>query len=67
MKGAMSMSNKSGKEGSDAVCIHIPKALYDRVEAYCNANSISAQEFIFDGVSEKLASVHKERRKKHRL
>ena len=67
MKGALSMSDKSGKAESDAVCIHIPKAMYDRVEAYCNANSIPPQEFIFDAVSEKLASVHKERRKKHRL
>lgn len=61
------MSEKSGKAESDAVCVHIPKALFDRVEAYCNANNIPPQEFIFDAVSEKLASVHKERRRKHRL
>lgn len=61
------MSDKSEETERDAMCIHIPKALYDRVEAYCIANSIPAQEFIFDAVSEKLSSLHKERRKKHRL
>lgn len=67
MKGAFPMSEKLAKKQSDAVCVQIPKALYDRVESYCNTNSILPQEFIFDAVSEKLASVHKERRRKHRL
>jgi hypothetical protein len=67
MKGVLPMSEKSATAESDAVRIHIPKALYDRVEAYCHANSIPPEEFIFDAVSEKIASVHKERRKKHRL
>jgi hypothetical protein len=66
-EGGATMSDKSGKADNNAVCIRIPKALYDRVEAYCNTNSIPPREFIFDAVSEKLSSVHKERRKKNRL
>ncbi|MGD8833909.1 MAG: hypothetical protein PVJ84_09990 [Desulfobacteraceae bacterium] len=61
------MGEKSVKAEKDAVCIHIPKALYDRVEAYCSSNSIEPRDFIFDAVSEQLASVHRERRRKQRL
>lgn len=52
---------------NDDICIHIPKALNDRVKTYCSSKGIAAREFILDAVSEKLASVHKERRKKQRL
>ena len=61
------MDEKAGTPDKGMVCIHIPKALYDRVETYCNSRSIAPQEFIFDAVSEKLTSVHKERRRKNRL
>ncbi|MBT8340893.1 MAG: hypothetical protein KJP07_12835 [Desulfatitalea sp.] len=49
------------------MCVDIPKALYTRVEAYCKNNEIPIAEFIFDALSEKLMSVHKEKRKKPRL
>lgn len=67
MKGAQSMDQKAGTTDKDEVCIHIPKALYDRVENYCISHGIAPEEFIFDAVSEKLTSVHKERRRKNRL
>ena len=62
----MQDKSSTGKK-DDAVCVHIPKALYDRVEAFCTSRNIAPHEFILDAVSEKLASVHKERRKKQRL
>lgn len=61
------MNEELDKAGKDNICFNIPKALYDRVETYCNANKMSADEFIFDAISEKLTSVHKERRRKQRL
>jgi len=61
------MHEKYSTEKDDAVCVYIPQALYDRVEAYCTTRSIAPHEFILDAVSEKLASVHQERRKKPRL
>jgi hypothetical protein len=61
------MGEKLSKAEDDAVCIHIPKALYDRVETYCHSNGIAPRDFIFDAVSEKLASMYRERRRKQRL
>ena len=61
------MNEKSDNAASDAVCIDIPKAMYERVEAYCASRNLKPEEFIFDAVSEKLGSVHRERRKKQRL
>ncbi|WP_319524046.1 hypothetical protein [uncultured Desulfosarcina sp.] len=50
-------------------CMHadIPRALYERVEEYCKSRGIAPGEFILDAVSEKLSSIHRERRKKPRL
>jgi metal-responsive CopG/Arc/MetJ family transcriptional regulator len=45
----------------------IPKALYNRVDDYCKSAGIAPSEFIFDAVSEKLSSIHRERRRKPRL
>lgn len=61
------MGDKAGKADKSTICIHIPKALFDRVENFCASNNMAPEEFIFDAVSEKLHSVHKERRRKQRL
>lgn len=49
------------------ICADIPKALYARVEEYCRSKGIQPSEFIFDAISEKLLSIHRERRRKPRL
>lgn len=61
------MSEKPNNDGSDTVCIDIPRAMYERVQVYCSTRGMTPDEFIFDAVTEKLASVHKERRRKQRL
>lgn len=61
------MSETSEKKGDECICADIPKALYNRVEDYCRAKGIAPSEFIFDAISEKLFSVHHERRRKPRL
>ena len=61
------MSEKSESTGDDCICADIPKALYERVEDYCKASGITPSEFILDAVSEKLLSIHRERRRKPRL
>ncbi len=61
------MGDTSGKADKSTVCIHIPKALFDRVENLCASKNLSPEEFIFDAISEKLSSVHRERRRKQRL
>ena len=61
------MGDTSGKADKGSVCIHIPEALFDRVENYCASKNVTPEEFIFDAVSEKLSSVHRERRRKQRL
>jgi hypothetical protein len=37
------------------------------VEAVCKSKGLDPREFIFDAISEKLASLHREKRKKPRL
>ncbi|MBC2712226.1 MAG: hypothetical protein HGJ94_14960 [Desulfosarcina sp.] len=61
------MSEKSEPTGAECICTDIPKALYDRVEDYCKSRGIAPNEFIFDAISEKLFSIHRERRRKPRL
>lgn len=61
------MSEIQDQMDKESICIDIPKALYERVENYCKANGVEASEFIFDAVSEKLRSIHQEKRKKPRL
>lgn len=61
------MSDKPASNSDEYVCADIPKALYDRVEDYCKTKGIATKEFILDAVSEKLMSIHRERRRKPRL
>ena len=61
------MSEKKDPILNECICTDIPKALYDRVEDYCKSKGIAPAEFIFDAISEKLFSIHHERRKKPRL
>ena len=61
------MGDTPGKADNGTVCIHIPKALFDRVDNFCASKNLEPEEFILDAVSEKLSSVHRERRRKQRL
>ena len=61
------MSEKPESTVDDCICADIPKALYERVEDYCKSRAITPSEFILDAVSEKLLSIHRERRRKPRL
>jgi len=61
------MIEKSGPARDECICTDIPKALYERVEDYCKSRGIAPSEFIFDAISEKLSSIHRERRRKPRL
>lgn len=61
------MSDDKDLTSEECICADIPKALYDRVEDYCASKRIAPSEFILDAVSEKLSSLHRERRRKPRL
>ncbi len=61
------MDDQSGKQQDKTIGVNIPKALYERVDNYCKKRTLAPLEFISHAISEKLASVHKERRKKQRL
>jgi metal-responsive CopG/Arc/MetJ family transcriptional regulator len=61
------MNEKPDRPEQNTVCVNIPKALYDRVETFCASKNMTADEFIFDAISEMLASVYKEKRRKQRL
>lgn len=61
------MHEKSDSKGDECICIDIPMVLYARVEDYCKSKGMTPDEFIFDAISEKLLSIHRERRKKPRL
>ena len=61
------MSDKTSGSSDESFGLNIPEALLKRVEAYCQSAGIAPDEFIIDAISEKLASVYKERRKKPRL
>ncbi len=61
------MDDQSAKQENENICVNIPKALYERVEVLCKSRTLEPHEFILEAISEKLASVHKERRKKQRL
>ena len=61
------MTKPADLNADDCICIDIPEALFHRVEEYCKANETNTDEFIFDAISEKLLSVHRERRRKPRL
>jgi hypothetical protein len=61
------MSEKSNSSPNESFGLNIPEALLKRVEAYCQSAGIAPAEFIIDAISEKLASIYKEKRKKPRL
>ena len=61
------MSDKTDSTTNECICIDIPRALYERVEDHCKAKGMAPSEFIFDAISEKLSSIHRERRKRPRL
>ena len=45
----------------------LPKDLIKRVKTFCDESKMTIQDFVTDAIIEKLALVHKERRKKPRL
>ena len=47
--------------------ITLPEELMERVKVYCNERDMTIQDFVTDAIIDKLALVHKERRKKPRL
>ncbi len=47
--------------------VDIPRSLMSRVHHHCTKRNIPVQEFVRDALSEKLAMVHKERRRKPRV
>lgn len=61
------MSEITDSRGDGCICVDIPKALFERVDDHCKAAGIASSEFIFDAISEKLSSIHRERRRKPRL
>jgi hypothetical protein len=61
------MSEKTNSPADESLGLKIPKVLIERVEAYCQSSGIAPHEFIIDAISEKLASIYKEKRRKPRL
>ena len=61
------MSDETNSSADECLDLKIPKVLIERVESYCQSIGIAPHEFIIDAISEKLASIHKEKRKKPRL
>ena len=47
--------------------ITLPEELMERVQTYCNERDMTIQDFATDAIIDKLALVHKERRKRSRL
>ena len=45
----------------------LPKDLIKRIEVFCAEQEMTIQDFVTDAIIEKLALVHKERRKRPRL
>ncbi len=45
----------------------LPQDLIKRVEVFCAEQEMTIHDFVTDAIIEKLALVHKERRKKPRL
>lgn len=61
------MSKQDEERQDECISAFIPKALFERVEAVCKSKGLDPKEFIFDAISEKLANMHKEKRRKPRL
>ena len=60
-------SQKTEKSDRKFVSIKIPRDLYLRIETNSKSTGLMPDEFVFDAISEKLASIHRERRKRKRL
>ena len=45
----------------------LPKGLIKRVKIFCDESKITIQDFVTDAIIDKLALVHRERRKRSRL
>ncbi|MGB2930523.1 MAG: hypothetical protein WBB70_16655 [Desulfobacterales bacterium] len=45
----------------------LPKDLIERAKIFCDENEMTIQDFATDAIIDKLALVHKERRKRPRL
>ena len=61
------MNDDTERSANNSFSVNIPKILMERVEAYCQSSGITPIEFIIDAISEKLASIYKEKRRKPRL
>ena len=61
------MKNPKHTLTEERIAVEIPKILQERVETYCKIAGIAPHDFVMEAVSEKLASIHKEKRKKQRL
>ena len=61
------MKNKKQMTAEERITLEIPKQLFERVATHCNTSGIAPHEFVIEAVSEKLASIHREKRKKQRL
>lgn len=61
------MKTKKPTTAKRHIAVNLPEVLYKRVESHCRAIGIAAHEFVTEAVSDKLASIHKEKRKKQRL
>ena len=60
-------SPKTKQSGSEFVCVIIHHGLCARIEVNRKTTNLTLDEFVFDAVSEKLASLYRERRKRKRL
>ena len=63
----ITMSPKTKQSGSELVWVKIPHGLCARIEVNRKITNLTLDEFVFDAISEKLASLHRERRKRKRL
>ena len=63
------MENKSTSEKTETKLLNIvlPEELLERIQTLCAERDMTVQDFVTDAIIDKLALVHKERRKKTRL
>ena len=63
------MENKPIPEKTETKLLNItlPEELMERVQTLCAARDITIQDFVTDAIIDKLALIHKERRKRPRL
>ena len=63
------MKNNPAPEETETEMLNtnLPKGLIKRVKIFCVENEMTIQDFVTDAIIDKLALVHRERRKKPRL